>query len=130
MFEQRANADLTSRLEQVSALVEASQEEVNETIKKKRKIGEKRLEMEAETTKKILETGLKINEKTFETSDKPLRTSLESSEKERKTLLMETIAQWQEVLDAALLVRKFETFNRTLQGVINHLILLSIWHNL
>ena len=102
------------RLELLSALVKANQEtegEMDEIIEKKRKIGEKRSKTEQktiDTTKKALDTGL-------ETTETMLQKTLETKHEAIKTLLRETI-EW---LVSILLVRKFETFNRILQGVLD-----------
>jgi len=105
------------RLEILSALVKANQEtgeEMVEIIEKKRKIGEKRSEADQktiDTTKKALHTGL-------EATDTTLRKTLGADEA-IKALLRKTIEWCQEGLAAVLLVRKFETFNRILQGVLD-----------
>jgi len=111
------------RLENLLATVKANKEYNDKWLEESYEDSEKRLETKLEANRKWLEMELEASkerlEKKLEVSKQRFEKGQERLDETIHILLEDRLTHCQEALKSTLLIRKFETFDRILQGMLD-----------
>jgi len=119
----RRNKDVMRRLDNLEATVKANKEYNDRWLEESYEESEKRLETKLEANRKWLEMTLEASnkrlEKKLEASKQRFEKGQERLDETINILLEDRLTHCQETLKNTLFIRKFETFDRILQGIVD-----------